>query len=52
MRISTQPIVRAKRALQSAMRRRGIDVRKAPASFDPIPVFRLAVEALMARYGD
>ena len=52
MRISTQPIVRAKRALQSAMRRRGIDVRKAPASFGRIPVFRLAVEALMARYGD
>ena len=51
-RMKSQPIQRAKRYLQSAMRRRGIDVRKAPASFEPIPVFRLAVEALMARHGE
>ena len=38
--------------LQAALRQRGIDVRKAPAAFEPIPVFRLAVEALMARRGD
>lgn len=42
---------RIKATLQAALRRRGIDVRKAPASHDPIPVFRLAVEALMARSG-
>lgn len=38
--------------LQSALRRHGIDVRKTPAVFEPIPVFNLAVEALMARRGD
>ncbi len=41
-----------KKAIQSRLRRQGIDVRKAPPSFVPIPVFRLAVEALMARRGD
>lgn len=41
-----------KNALQAGLRRRGIDVRKVPAQFDHIPVFRLAVEALMARRGD
>lgn len=41
-----------KNVLQAGLRRRGIDVRKVPAQFAPIPVFRLAVEALMARQGD
>lgn len=41
-----------KNGLQAALRRRGVDVRKVPAKFSPIPVFRLAVEALMARRGD
>lgn len=41
-----------KNALQGWLRGHGIDVRKAPASFEPIPVFRLAVEALMARQGN
>ena len=34
------------------MLRRGIELRKAPAEFAPIPVFRLAVEALMSRRGE
>ncbi len=41
-----------KNRVQAALRRRGIDVRKAPAEHEPIPVFSLAVEALMARRGD
>ena len=41
----------AKNRLQSALRRHGIDIRKAPAQHDPIPVFSLAVAALMARRG-
>lgn len=43
---------RLRRATQSALRRRGIEVRKVPANFAAMPVFRLAVEALMARRGD
>lgn len=39
------------RTLQSKLRDMGIEVRKAPARFEPIPVFKLAVEALMARRG-
>lgn len=45
-------IRKLKNALQSKLRSHGIDVRKAPARFDHIPVFKLAVEALMARRGD
>lgn len=41
-----------KTMVQTGLRGRGIDVRKAPARHDPIPVFSLAVEALMARRGD
>lgn len=41
-----------KNALQASLRQRGIDLRKVPAQFEHIPVFRLAVEALMARRGD
>ena len=41
-----------RQTIQAALRRRGIEVRKTPASFVPIPTFRLAVEALMARRGD
>lgn len=41
-----------KNQLQSGLRRCGIDVRKAPARHDPIPVFSLAVEVLMSRRGD
>lgn len=41
-----------KNALQAGLRKRGIDIRKVPAQFAHIPVFRLAVEALMARQGD
>ena len=41
-----------KNTIQSALRRHGIDVRKVPATHEPIPVFNLAVEALMARRGD
>lgn len=47
-----RPIYQVRRAVQSALRGRGIDVRKAPSAYAPIPVFRLAVEALMARSGD
>jgi len=42
---------RLKQALQAALLRHGIEVRKTPAYFAPIPVFQLAVEALMARRG-
>jgi FkbM family methyltransferase len=41
-----------RRTLQSGLARSGIEVRKAPNHFAPLPVFRLAVEALMARRGD
>jgi FkbM family methyltransferase len=41
-----------KNAFQASLRRHGIELRKAPARFEPIPVFKLAVEALMARRGD
>jgi len=41
-----------KNAFQALLRRHGIELRKAPARFEPIPVFTLAVEALMARRGD
>lgn len=41
-----------KSTLQAGLRSRGIDIRKVPAQFSHIPVFRLAVEALMARRGD
>jgi FkbM family methyltransferase len=34
------------------LRRRGIEVRKTPASFAAIPVFDLAVQALMSQRGD
>jgi FkbM family methyltransferase len=40
-------------AVQRRLRQAGIEVRKAPASgFRPLDVFRLSVEALMAKRGD
>lgn len=41
-----------RRSVQEVLRNRGVEVRKVPTSFEPIPVFRLAVEALMSRRGD
>lgn len=41
-----------KSMIRSALLEEGIEVRKAPTQWDHIPVFRLAVEALMARRGD
>lgn len=38
-------------ALQAALLRRGIDVRKAPAKVIHLPIFPLAVEAVMSRRG-
>jgi len=40
-----------KSTLQCRLRSQGIDIRKAPTCFAPIPVFQLAVEALIARRG-
>ncbi|MEB3242654.1 MAG: FkbM family methyltransferase [Cyanobacteriota bacterium] len=39
------------RSFQAQLRNMGIEVRKAPAHFEPIPVFKLAVEALMSKRG-
>jgi FkbM family methyltransferase len=51
MTIGTMPR-RMRQAIQSSLRRRGIEVRKIPASFATIPVFDLAVQALMSQRGD
>lgn len=45
-------LTKIKNAVQAALRQRGIEVRKVPSRFDHVPVFRLAVEALMARRGN
>ncbi|HEY0107501.1 MAG TPA: FkbM family methyltransferase, partial [Rhizomicrobium sp.] len=40
-----------KNTIQSALRRRGIEFRKAPAGYIPLPVFDVAVQAVMGRLG-
>ncbi|WP_114521342.1 FkbM family methyltransferase [Altererythrobacter sp. ZODW24] len=45
-------IKKFRRMAQDRLLKRGIEVRKAPASYRPLPVFELVVESLMAKHGD